>query len=136
MSSEVKSGCHCRYDLKVHLVFVIKYRRKVLTLEMLDFLKPIFQEICREFNSELLEFNGEEDHVHLLISYPPTVAISTFVNSLKGVSSRFLRQKFPGIKKYLWKGRLWSRSYYSGSCGGATIETIKAYIENQKSPNA
>lgn len=134
MSSMIRSGRHCKYDLKVHLVFVTKYRRGVLTQEMLRALNPIFQSICQDFESELVEFNGEEDHIHLLIGYPPKVSISKLVNSLKGVSARLLRASFPEIKRYLWKGHLWTRSYYAGSCGGSTIATIKAYIENQRLP--
>lgn len=101
---------------------------------MLETLQPIFFEVCRNFESELEEFNGEEDHVHLLISYPPKTCLSRLVNALKGVSSRLLRKEFPEIKRYLWKGHLWTRSYYAGSCGGATIDTIRRYIENQRMP--
>ena len=91
-----------------------------------------------DFESELLEFNGEEDHVHLLVSFPPKVAISVMVNSLKGVSSRRLKQQFPELERF-WsvvgsKNALWSPSYFVSSVGGAPIEVLKKYIENQDAP--
>lgn len=72
-----------------------------------------------------MEFDGEDDHVHLLVNYPPKVAVSALVNSLKGVSSRLLRQKnYPSISQKLWGGALWSPSYFAGSCGGAPGQTL------------
>ena len=92
-------------------------------------------EVCDSFGAELVEFNGEEDHVHLLVHYPPKVALSTLVNSLKGVSARLLRKEYPAhIRKYLWGGHFWSPSYFAASCGGAPLSIIKEYIENQKRP--
>jgi putative transposase len=94
-------------------------------------------DICRDAKAELIEFNGDEDHVHLMIHYPPTVEISKLVNSLKGVSSRLLRKEFwPHLRKYLWGNRLWSPSYFAASCGGAPLEIVKQYIANQKTPPA
>jgi putative transposase len=100
-------------------------------------MEQIFSEVCKDFESTLVEFNGEEDHVHLLVKYPPKVAVSTLVNSLKGVSSRMLRKKnYSELKKKLWGKTLWSPSYFAGSCGGAPIETIRKYIEEQNRPSA
>jgi len=83
-----------------------------------------------------VEFDGEDDHVHLLVEYPPKVAVSKLVNSLKGVSSLLIRKKnYPSIKKKLWGGALWSPSYFAGSCGGAPIEIIRQYIEQQQTPH-
>ncbi len=91
--------------------------------------------VCTDFGAELREFNGESDHVHLLVHYPPKVALSRLVNSLKGVSARRLRQEFPAhIRKYLWGEHFWSSSYFAGSCGGAPLSIVKDYIENQKRP--
>lgn len=101
---------------------------------MLTFLQEVFTDICQRFESELIEFDGEHDHVHLLVHYPPKVAISKLVNSLKGVSSRLLRARFDSIQRYYWKGVLWSPSYFAGSCGGAPITLIRQYIEQQKTP--
>lgn len=93
-------------------------------------------EVCTDFGAELREFNGEIDHVHLLVHYPPKVALSRLVNSLKGVSARRLRQEFPDhIRKYLWGAHFWSPSYFAGSCGGAPPAIVKDYIENQKRPD-
>ena len=122
--------------MHIHLVFVTKYRREVFTKPILDELHPIFASVCTDFESELVEFDGEEDHVHLLVNYPPKVAVSKLVNSLKGVSSHLIRKKnHPNIRKKLWGGALWSPSYFAGSCGGAPISIIRQYIEQQKTPN-
>jgi putative transposase len=135
-SSEIRSGRHCVFNLHVHLVFVTKYRRKIFTKEILDYLSDTFKNICNNFEAELVEFDGEKDHVHLLVNYPPKVSISKLVNSLKGVSSRLIRQEFQlYINKFYYKGVLWSPSYFAGSCGGAPISIIKQYIENQNTPN-
>lgn len=122
--------------MHVHLVFVAKYRRGVFTKKILDELRPIFASVCIDFEADLVEFDGEDDHVHLLVNYPPKVAISKLVNSLKRVSSHLIRKKnYPSIRKKLWGGALWSPSYFSGSCGGASIATIRQYIEQQKTPD-
>ena len=135
-NQEVRTGRHCVFNMHVHLVFVTKYRRGVFTKEILDDLRVIFEHICLDFQAELIEFDGEEDHVHLLIHYPPKVAISNLVNSLKGVSSRLIRQKqYPSIKQKLWGNALWSPSYFAASCGGAPIAIIKQYIEQQNTPH-
>jgi putative transposase len=89
--------------------------------------------VCKDFGAELAEFGGEDDHVHLLVHYPPTVQLSKLVNSLKGVSARHLRTQFPGhLSRYLWGGHLWSPSYFAGSCGGAPLSVIREYITSQK----
>lgn len=98
-------------------------------------MQAIFEAICKDFDATCVEFDGEHDHVHLLVHYPPKVAISKLVNSLKGVSSRYLKRDFPDIHKHYWKGVLWSPSYFSGSCGGAPIEVVRKYIEGQNTPN-
>ena len=122
--------------MHVHLVFVTKYRRKVFTKHILNELKSIFVKICTDFEADLIEFEGEEDHVHLLINYPPKLTISKLVNILKGVSSRLLRKKqYPSIQQSLWGNHLWSPSYFAGSCGGAPFSVIRQYIEQQDSPS-
>lgn len=130
--TELRRGRHVVFNLHVHLVFVTKYRREVFTKEILDEMRIIFERVCFEFESTLVEFDGEDDHVHLLVHYPPKVSISRLVNSLKGVSSRKIRQKqYPSIQEKLWGGALWSPSYFAGSCGGAPIGLIRQYIEQQ-----
>ncbi len=136
MSNDLRRGRYVVYNLHVHLVFVAKYRGKVFTKEILDDMRGIFESVCTDFEAQLVEFDGEDDHVHLLVNYPPKVSISKLVNSLKGVSSRMIRQKnYPSIKQKLWGGALWSPSYFAGSCGGAPIEIIRQYIEQQKTPD-
>ena len=134
MSSDIRTGRHVVFNLHAHLVFVTKYRRKVLNQEILDDMKSIFEKISKEHQVVLKEFNGEEDHVHLLIKYPPKVSLAKLVNSLKGVSSRLLRQHWPELEKRYYQGVLWSPSYFAGSCGGAPVEIVRKYIEAQKTP--
>lgn len=134
-NNDIRSGRHCVFNMHVHLVFVTKYRRDVFTKAILNDLQEIFASVCADFEAELVAFDGEDDHVHLLVNYPPKVAISKLVNSLKGISSLLIRKKnYPNIKKKLWKGALWSPSYFAGSCGGAPIEIIRQYIEQQQTP--
>lgn len=133
-ANDIRAGRHCVFEMHVHLVFLTKYRKDVLTAAMLESLNGLFSKVCADFEAELVEFNGEDDHVHLLVNYPPKVPISGLVNSLKGASSRVLRSQFPELKKKLWKGALWSPSYFAGSCGGAPINVIKKYIEGQDTP--
>ena len=134
-NNDVRKGRHCVYDMHVHLVFVTKYRHKVFADEHLTALERIFADVCASFGCRLEEFNGETDHVHLLVSFPPTVEISRLVNSLKGVSSRYMRRDFPQLEQHYWKAnRLWSPSYYAGTAGGAPLATLKRYIENQNRP--
>ena len=135
MSNDLRIGRHVVYNLHVHLVFVAKYRKKVFTKEILDDMQVIFEKVCSKFEAQLVEFDGESDHVHLLVIYPPKVAISSLVNSLKGASSRILRTKHPEIKSKLWGNALWSPSYFAASCGGAPIGIIKHYIQQQQTPH-
>ncbi len=135
-TSDYRTGRHCVFSLHVHWVFVAKYRRLVFTKEILEDLRTILSDVCQDFEATLEEFDGERDHVHLLITYPPKVAISRRVNSLKGVSSRLIRKKhYPTIERALWGGSLWSPSYFAGSAGGAPLSIIKRYIEQQDTPN-
>ena len=135
-ATEIRTGKHVAFLLHVHLVVVTKYRRAVFTKNMLKALNDIFTKICEDFESVLVEFDGEKDHVHLLVNYPPNISISKLVNSLKGVSSRILRSSFKNeISKMLWKNVLWSPSYFVGSCGGATLDVVKKYIHSQNTPS-
>jgi putative transposase len=132
--NEIRTGRHCVFNMHVHLVFVTKYRRKIFNKTAINVLHIIFSKVCDDFGAILKELNGEHDHVHLLIEYPPKLAISTLVNSLKGVSSRLLRQHLPSIAKYYFKNVLWSPSYFAASCGGAPIDIVKQYIQQQDHP--
>ncbi len=121
--------------MHVHLVFVTKYRRKIFTKQILNDLGVIFINVCSDFEARLIECDGEDDHVHLLVEYPPKVSVSKLVNSLKGVSSRLVRKKrYPSVQNALWGNSLWSPSYFAGACGGAPLSVIRQYIEQQASP--
>lgn len=135
-SSEIRTGRHCVFLLHVHLIFVTKSRRVVFTKDILTALKAIFNKVCCDFEATLREFDGEHDHAHLLVNYPPKVSVTKLVNSLKGVSSRLIqKKKYPSVKKSLWGGSLWSPSYFASSCGGAPLDIIRQYIESQKTPH-
>ncbi|QSJ16217.1 IS200/IS605 family transposase [Nostoc sp. UHCC 0702] len=122
-------------DLKVHLVLVTKYRRKAFTAQMLTRLNTIVEELLEKWDCKLIEFNGEQDHVHMLFQYYPDVELSKLVNNLKSVSSRKLRQEFPEhLEQFYWKDVFWSGSYFVASCGGVTVSTLRKYIEAQEMP--
>lgn len=122
------------FALHAHLIFVTKYRRKVFDADALDRLKAHFARVCGDFEARLVGMNGETDHVHLLVEYPPKVDVSSLVRSLKGVSSRMLRQERPDLAAHYWKEMLWSPSYFAASCGGAPLSIIKQYVEDQQRP--
>ena len=128
-----RRGRHSVSDLKIHLVCVTKYRRKILTAESLKVIEDSAKEVARKMDFKILEFNGESDHVHFLIEYPPKLAISLIVNTLKGVSSRMYGKA--GFSKPMGKDALWTPSYFVSSVGGASLEVLKKYIQNQEKPS-
>ncbi|MFB7673096.1 IS200/IS605 family transposase [Kitasatospora purpeofusca] len=136
----IRTGRHCAFVLHAHLVFVTKYRHKVSADRRLtrpDPTRPeeIMRSVRQDFEVELVEFDGEITHVHLLVDFPPRVALSRLVNSLKGVSSRRMRQEYPEPVRHYWRAqRLWSGSYFAGSVGGAPLSTVRQYIEQQIRP--
>ena len=121
--------------LHAHLVFVTKYRRPVFTNAMLTFAETTMRAVCAELDAELVEFNGETDHVHLLVAYPLTLAISVLVQRLKGRTAYAVRREFTGacVRAHM-RGHLWSPSYFAVSCGGAPLSIIKQYIDGQSRP--
>jgi len=130
-----KSHFHAVYKLNYHLVLVTKYRHQCINQDMLVRLREIFDEQCKNWSIELLEFNGESDHVHLLLNAHPALDLSKLINSMKTVSSRLIRKEFAThLKKYYWKPVFWTRAYCLLSCGGAPLEIIKQYIEKQDKP--
>ena len=133
-SQELKLLYHCVYNLQYHLVLVTKYRRKVINRPILERLEEHFKYLLNDrWESELLEFNGEQDHVHLLVSLNPKVDPSKLVNNLKTVTSRIIRRDFPDhVALFYKKPVFWSRSYCIITCGGAPLSVLKKYIENQK----
>jgi len=136
MKNDLVSKGRSVSDLKAHLVLTTKYRRKVFTGEMLRRLHEIFLDLLVKWDCKLVEFNGEEDHIHLLFQYHPDVALSNLVNNVKSVSSRKLRQEFEErVNQFYRKDVLWNSSYFVASCGGVTISTLRKYIENQDTPD-
>ena len=133
MSTHLRKERHSVSDLKIHLVCVTKYRRPILTAESLAVLEVSFREVATKMGFGIEEFNGEPDHVHVLIEYPPKLSISQMVNALKGVSSRRYGQA--GHPKPYGRDALWSPSYFASSVGGAPLEVLKRYIQNQEKPS-
>ena len=130
-----RTGRNCVFKNHIHLVFVTKYRRNAITGEMIFRLRDLFEETCVQMDAELLEFNGEDDHVHLLVTCPPKLAVSNLVQKLKGKSAYFLRKEYwEQIKGKLWGSHFWSPSYCVVSCGKAPLEMVKKYIEEQRRP--
>lgn len=129
----VKSQNHCVYNINYHLVLMTKYRHPVINNEVLERFIGIAKERLLTWEGELIEVNGDPDHVHLLIDLPPKHAVSDFVNALKTSSSRLIRKEFAAhLQPYYWKPVFWSKSFCVTSCGGAPLDIIKQYIVNQK----
>ena len=122
--------------LTVHLVFVTKYRRKVFDADALAWLQGHLARVCETMGCELLACDGEADHLHTVIEYPPKLSISVLVNALKGTSSRLLRKERPDIARRYYDGVLWSPSYFAASTGGAPLEVVRRYVEQQRASTA
>ena len=131
-----KSHSRAVSDLKAHLVLTTKYRRKVITAPMLKRLGEVFEALCGKWGYEVVELNGEADHVHLLFAYYPQMQLSKFINNLKTVSSLYIRKEFPEqVKRFYWnKPVFWHSAYFTASCGSVTVETLKRYVQEQDSP--
>lgn len=136
MSSNYRKGFRSVYKLTVHLVFVTKYRKKAINKERLARLEIIFKETLNKWDCQLVEFNGESDHCHLLIEFKPDIQLSKLIANLKTVSSRLIRKEYPEISQEYFYGKsyFWTGAYFIASCGGVTVEQLKAYVENQSSP--
>jgi putative transposase len=129
-------GSHSVYSIYLHLVFVTKYRRKIITDDMVQTMSEVFQRVCVANKSKMLEVNGEPDHVHLMIDLHPDNNISQLVASLKGASSRIVRKEFAEqLQKVYSKPVFWSSSYYASSAGGVPLERVKQYIQDQNGFN-
>lgn len=130
MTANLNKGRHSVTALNVHLVFITKYRRKIFNGESLKYLEVSMKDVALKMDFQIIEFNGESDHVHLLVNYPPKYSVSKLVNHLKGVASRMYRAKYTVVGEHLW-----SPSYFASSVGGAPIEVLKEYITNQEKPS-
>lgn len=128
---KLDSNNHSVFSLNYHLVLVIKYRKQVLNDDISNRLKEIFEYISPNYNITLEEWEHDKDHVHVLFKAHPNSELSKFINSYKSASSRLIKKEFPIIKQKLWKEYFWSRSYCLITTGGATIDVVRKYIENQ-----
>jgi putative transposase len=137
MSSNYKKGFRSVYRLTAHIVFVTKYRKKAINQDILTRLEQIFQETLLKWRSELLEFNGDTDYVHLIVDYRPDVEMSKLIANLKTVSSRLIRQEYSDLSQKYFDGKpyFWTGAYFVASCGSVTVEQLKQYVEQQSSPS-
>jgi putative transposase len=132
MKSSNRSSSHAVFNIKLHIVFVTKYRRKTLTPEVLNYLKEAFAECLAAWRCKLMEFGGEPDHVHLLIDIHPALNLSVLINNLKTASARRTRNRFAEhLAAFYSKPSFWHRAYFVSSVGGATLETVRAYVDAQ-----
>ncbi|MFE4578240.1 IS200/IS605 family transposase [Streptomyces chartreusis] len=135
-STERRTGRHCAFSLHAHLIFVTKFRHQVSTDRHLKRCEESMRAVRDDFEMELSEFNGEAQHAHIPVNFPPNVEPSKLVNSLKGVSSRRLRQECPDLVQHYWReNKLWSGSHFAGSVSGAPLSIVKQYIKNQNRPD-
>jgi putative transposase len=130
-----RKSYHAVYCIHLHLILVTKYRRKVITSEIFQRLEQIIAELGQEQKNILVEFNGERDHVHLLLNLSPDNHIAEFVKILKATSSRLIRKEFAEhINRFYRKPVFWSSSYFVNSTGGVSLDVLKKYIKQQDSP--
>lgn len=125
-------GAHSKFDMKVHIVWIPKYRKKVMVGEVALRVRDLIRQIAMEHELQILSGKVASDHVHVLVSYRPSQDVSTIVQWLKGISSRVLLQEFPHLRKKFWGKHFWARGYLAVSTGNITDELIKAYIEEQE----
>ena len=125
------SNNHAVFALHYHLILVVKYRRRAISDEIQARIKEIAEYIGKKQNVSIMEMNGEADHIHFLLKTKPNCDLSKFINSLKTVTSRRIREDFPQVKTILWNGAFWSNSYCLITVGGAPLEVLKKYIEQQ-----
>ena len=128
---ELDTNQHSVFLMYYHLVFVVKYRKKVINDKISERLKEIFEYIAPSYNISLQEWNHDRDHVHILFKAHPNTELSKFINAYKSASSRLIKKEFSEIRQKLWKEYFWSRSFCLVTSGGAPLEVLKRYIESQ-----
>ncbi len=128
---QLDNNNHSVFLMYYHLVLVIKYRRKAFDDEISERAKEIFEYISSNYNIRLMEWNHDEDHLHIVFKAHPNSQLSKFINAYKSASSRLIKKEYPRVCNKLWKEYFWSRSYCLLTTGGAPIEVIKNYIESQ-----
>ncbi len=124
---KTKKTRYAHYNINYHFVWIPKYRRKILVGPIAEELERLTRKVCGEREVEVLSLSIQPDHVHLFVSAPPRHAPSVLINTIKGYTSRYLRQKFPELSKQTGP-RLWTRTYYVGTAGTVSAETIQHYI--------
>jgi putative transposase len=130
--SDYNRNRHAYFKLTYHLVVVTKYRQKCINEEVMTRLKEVSEDLFTKWNCEMIEMNGEEDHIHILFDAPPQINLANTINSFKTVTSRYIRKEFSNhLRTFYSEPYFWSRSYMILTTGGATIDVIKKYIENQ-----
>tara|TARA_B100000315_G_C14300070_1_gene461441 strand:- start:102 stop:542 length:441 start_codon:yes stop_codon:yes gene_type:complete len=127
-----KLGAHTKTDLKVHLIWIPKYRKRVLTGQVAIRTRDLLRQIAMEHEIDIISGKVSADHVHMLIGYRPTQNISKIVQWLKGISSRVLLMEFKHLQKQFWGRHFWARGYFAVSSGNITDEMIQEYIEEQE----
>jgi len=128
---ELDNNAHSVFLLNYHLIMVVKYRRKVFDEDISKRAKEMFEYISVKYKITLLEWNHDEDHIHVLFKAHPKTEISKFINAYKSASSRLLKKEYPSIREKLWKETFWSQSFCLITTGGAPLEVVKKYIESQ-----
>jgi putative transposase len=131
---EYRKGPHTVYDIKYHVVWITKYRYKVLQGEIAVRARDIIREICMQRDIVIVQGHVSQDHIHLLVSVPPHLSVSDMMQYIKGKSSRKLQQEYPSLRKRYWGQHLWARGYYCATSGTVTDEMVKAYIEHHIEP--
>lgn len=122
---------HSVFLMHYHLVLVVKYRKEVINKDISNRLQEIFEYIAPNYNITVVEWNGDKDHIHILIKGHPNSELTKFINAYKSASSRLIKKEYPKIRTKLWKEYFWSRSFCLLTTGGVTIDVIKQYIESQ-----
>ena len=129
------TNAHSVFSLHYHLILVTKYRKPVFNDEISERAKALFEAIAPAYKIEVLEWNHDQDHVHILFKAQPKTELSKFINAYKSASSRVLKKEFPSMREQLWQDMFWSRSFCLLSSGSAPIEVIQQYIKEQGSKN-
>ncbi|MBI3442969.1 MAG: IS200/IS605 family transposase [Candidatus Sungbacteria bacterium] len=132
MGQKYRKSAHGLYDIKIHLVWITKYRYRVLTDRIALRLRDLVRQICSANDTTIISGTVAPNHIHILVSYPPNMSVSKLMQYIKGISSRKLQQEFPELGKRYWEQHLWARGFFAVSTGNVTTEMIDNYIKNHK----
>ena len=126
-----RKGSHTKYDIKIHIVFVTKYRKAILKGDLARRVRQLIREICLANEVQIIKGHISRDHIHLLLSYPPRLSVAKLAQYIKGKTSRKLLQEYTEIRKKFWGSHIWARGYFAVSAGKVTDELIAEYIDKQ-----